>query len=33
LYATFDDGHYEALVVEAVAESARTASWVAVGRD
>lgn len=33
LYATFDDGHYEALVVEAVARSARTGSWVAVGRD
>ncbi len=30
-YATFADGHYESLVVEAVALSARTASWVAVG--
>ncbi len=32
LYATFEDGHHEALIVEAVAESARTGSWVAVGR-
>jgi predicted dehydrogenase len=33
LYATFEDGDYEALIVEAVAKSARTGSWVAVGRD
>jgi predicted dehydrogenase len=30
-YATFADGHYESLVVEAVARSARTSSWVTVG--
>jgi predicted dehydrogenase len=30
-YATFADGHYEALVVEAVGRSARTGSWVTVG--
>ncbi|KQV26860.1 MULTISPECIES: Gfo/Idh/MocA family protein [unclassified Microcella] len=29
-YATFADGHYEALVIDAVAESARTSSWTAV---
>lgn len=32
LYATFEDGHDEALIVEAVAESARTGTWVAVRR-
>jgi predicted dehydrogenase len=31
-YATFEDGHEEALVVEAVAESARTGRWTAVNR-
>jgi predicted dehydrogenase len=31
-YATFDDGHEEMLVVEAVARSARTGSWVAIDR-
>lgn len=30
-YATFADGHYESLVVEAVARSSRTGSWVTVG--
>lgn len=30
-YATFADGHYETLIVEAVARSARTSSWVTVG--
>lgn len=30
-YATFADGHYESLVVEAVARSARTSSWITVG--
>lgn len=29
-YATFEDGHEEALIVEAVAESARTGQWVTV---
>jgi predicted dehydrogenase len=29
-YATFDDGHQEALIIEAVAESARTGRWTAV---
>ncbi|WP_271022821.1 Gfo/Idh/MocA family oxidoreductase [Rhizobium sp. RCAM05973] len=32
-YATFEDGHEEALIVEAVAESARTGRWCAVKRD
>lgn len=32
-YATFDDGHHEAQVVEAVAESARTGAWVTVGQN
>ncbi len=32
-YATFDDGHEEALVVEAVAESARSGRWTAIRRD
>ena len=31
-YATFEDGHEEALIVEAVAESARTGHWCAVKR-
>ena len=31
-YATFEDGHEEALIVEAVAESARTGQWTAVKR-
>jgi predicted dehydrogenase len=30
-YATFADGHYESLVIDAVARSARTGTWVAVG--
>jgi predicted dehydrogenase len=30
LYATFADGHHEALIVEAVAKSARTGTWVTV---
>ncbi|MDE1994337.1 MAG: Gfo/Idh/MocA family oxidoreductase [Rhizobiaceae bacterium] len=32
-YATFEDGHEEALIVEAVAESARNGRWTAVKRD
>jgi predicted dehydrogenase len=31
-YATFDSGHEEALIIEAVAESARTGRWTAVNR-
>lgn len=31
-YATFEDGHEEALLVEAVAMSARTGQWTTVGR-
>ena len=31
-YATFEDGHEEALIVEAVAESARTGQWTKVRR-
>jgi predicted dehydrogenase len=31
-YATFEDGHEEALIVEAVAESARTGQWTNVDR-
>ncbi len=31
-YANFEDGHEEALVVEAVATSARTGQWTTVGR-
>jgi len=31
-YANFADGHEEALIVEAVAESARTGQWTAVKR-
>ncbi|HEX4297697.1 MAG TPA: Gfo/Idh/MocA family oxidoreductase [Devosia sp.] len=31
-YATFEDGHDEALIVEAVAESARTGQWTTVSR-
>jgi predicted dehydrogenase len=31
-YATFEDGHEEALIVEAVAESARTGQWTQVRR-
>jgi len=31
LYATFEDGHREILLCEAVAESARLGAWVAVG--
>lgn len=31
-YATFEDGHDEALIVEAVAESARTGQWTTVTR-
>jgi predicted dehydrogenase len=31
-YATFEDGHEEALIVEAVAESARTGQWTNVRR-
>jgi predicted dehydrogenase len=30
-YATFADGHYESLVIDAVARSARTGTWAAVG--
>jgi hypothetical protein len=30
-YATFEDGHREALLIEAVARSAETGSWAAVG--
>jgi predicted dehydrogenase len=30
LYATFADGHHEALIVEAVAQSARTGTWATV---
>ncbi|MBX9471688.1 Gfo/Idh/MocA family protein [Microcella sp.] len=30
-YATFADGHYESLIVEAVGRSARTSSWATVG--
>jgi predicted dehydrogenase len=30
-YATFEDGHEEALLVEAVAMSARTGQWTTVG--
>jgi predicted dehydrogenase len=33
VYATFDDGHEEMLVVEAVARSARSGSWVAIERN
>lgn len=29
-YATFEDGHFEALIVEAVAESARLGQWVSL---
>lgn len=32
-YATFEDGHREALIVEAVADSARTGQWTAIKRD
>jgi predicted dehydrogenase len=31
-YATFEDGHEEALIVEAVAASARTGQWAVVAR-
>jgi predicted dehydrogenase len=32
-FATFDDGHHDALVMDAILESARTSSWVAVEHD
>jgi predicted dehydrogenase len=32
VYATFEDGHEEALIVEAVADSARTGQWTAIER-